>query len=305
MQSGRSILIVANPASGRGRGRVMAEGVAARLGPRGFDVTIRYTTCSGDAERIAGEVSLSSEHRPDCVVACGGDGTMQEVANALAAARSTLGDACAAMGLAPAGRCNDFARALGILPDPAAVADILAGGEQSPIDLGRINGRYFCTVATTGIDAEVTSFVDSMHLPLRGTPAYLYGALRVLLRYRPPTLRICGDFGTIERPLLIASSANTSSYGGAIPIAPDADPADGQLDLCVIHPVSTWRALTLLPTVLRGRHGDLPEVQFVRTRGFTIEAAEPLELWADGERIGHTPAKIEIVPGAVHVVLPG
>lgn len=282
----------------------MAQEVAARLHSQGFNVAVRYTARSGDAEHIARDVSLASDNRPDCVAACGGDGTIHEVANALASARLTLGDSCPAMGLAPAGRCNDFARVLGILPDPATVADVLARGRQTPMDLGRVNHRFFCTVATIGVDAEVTSFVDSMRLPLRGTPAYLYGALRVLLRYRPPTLRIDGDFGTIEKPLLIASTANTSSYGGAIPIAPDADPTDGQLDLCAIEPVSTWRALTLVPTVLRGRHGQLPEVKFIRTRSFTIDAEEDVELWADGEHIGHTPAKIEIAPGAVHVMLP-
>ncbi len=116
--------------------------------------------------------------------------------------------------------------------------------------------------------------------------------------------KITGDFGVIEQPIFLASTANTSSYGGAIKIAPRATPTDGQLDLCVIEAVSRLRALTLLPTVLAGRHCSQPEVRFIQTTRLTIDATEPLDLWADGERLGHTPATIEVAPGAIRVMLP-
>jgi len=304
MSVNRAIAIVVNPASGRGRGVRTANSVAASLRDRGFQVAVKYTRSSGDAEHIAREVSLDEHRRPGCVVACGGDGTTQEVANALASLKSSLGEACPVMGLAPAGRCNDFARAVSVPTDPAAIADVLGGGEPCPVDLGRVNDRYFCTVATIGVDAEVSSFVDSMRVPLSGTAAYLYGALRVLSRYRPRNLRIAGDFGVIDEPLFLASSANTSSYGGAIEIAPGAVPTDGQLDLCIIESVSRLRALTLLSAVLAGRHCSLPEVRFIQAKRFTIESSDSLELWADGERAGRTPVTIEAVPDAVRVMVP-
>ena len=108
----------------------------------------------------------------------------------------------------------------------------------------------------------------------------------------------------IDKLVFLASSANTSSYGGAIRIAPGASPTDGMLDLCIIDAVSRLRSLTLLPAVLLGRHACCPEVQFIQTKRLTIEADQPLELWADGERIARTPVTIEVVPGAVRVVLP-
>jgi diacylglycerol kinase (ATP) len=208
------------------------------------------------------------------------------------------------MALAPAGRCNDLARALGVNSDPAQIAEIVAGGHTQPIDLGRINGRYFCTVATVGIDAEVSSFVDTSWVPLRGTAAYLFGAMWVLSRYRAPGVRLEGDFGVIERPVFVASSANTSSYGGAIEIAPGAVPTDGELDLCVIDAVSRPRALALVASVLRGRHLNEREVQFIRTKRIRIEAERELTLWADGERVATTPSIIEVMPAALHVALP-
>jgi diacylglycerol kinase (ATP) len=208
------------------------------------------------------------------------------------------------MGLAPAGRCNDFARVLGVSTNAQAMADVLTNGTPCSIDLGRVNDRYFCTVATVGVDAEVSSYVDAMRVPLSGTAAYLYGALCVLGRYQPRTVRIAGRFGVIEQAVFLASCANTSFYGGSIPIAPGAVPIDGLLDLCIIDALSTWRALRLIPTVLKGRHRLEPEVRFIKTKRLSIETGEPLELWADGERIGRTPATIEVAPGAVEVMLP-
>ncbi len=304
MSQASDILIVVNPTSGRGRGQRAAEAVAADLHKRGADAVIRHTTAMGDAEQVAREVSLDPAQRPRCIVACGGDGTMQEIANALASLKAELADDCPVMGLAPAGRCNDFARVLGVTPNPGVIAGILADGEPRAIDLGRVNGRYFCTVATVGVDADISSYVDKMGVPLTGTAAYLYGTLCVLRRYRGRHLRIEGDFGVIEQPVFVASSANTSSYGGAIPIAPEAVPDDGKLDLCLIDDISRLRSLTMFPRVLFGRHCLQREVRFLRTSRMNIQSDKPAELWADGERIGCTPATIEVAPAAVRVMLP-
>jgi len=304
MDSKPTILIIANPISGKGRGRRMAEGVCEELKRHGLAAEVRFTQAAGDAERIAREAVEGDGHMPACLVPCGGDGTIQQVANILAEARTRLGERCPTMGLAPSGRCNDFARALGISTDVERIARVIATGTTRPVDLGKVNDRHFCTVATVGIDAEISRYVDEMTLPLAGTIAYLYGAVSVLLRYKPRALRIQGDFGCIEEPVFLASSANTSSYGGAVPIAPGADPTDGLLDLCVIEHTSIWRAFRLIPTVLRGRHIARREVSFLQTKRFTIDAPEPVELWADGERIATTPATVEIAPAALQMRLP-
>lgn len=279
----------------------MADGVGERLHAQGFDVRARFTERRGDGERIAAGALGESDQFPDMIVACGGDGTIQEIANALVKSRDWNGASPPALALAPAGRCNDFARVLGISPTVESIVGAITDGEPRSVDLGCVNGRHFCTVATAGIDAEVTDFVDHMRMPLAGTPAYVYGALRVLLRYRPYHVRMEGDFGTVECPIFIASTANTSSYGGAIPIAPSASPVDGQLDVCVITYMSKLRALAMIPRVMRGRHLVHPQVHFVRTRRYTLSSREPLELWADGERIATTPATVEIVPAAISV----
>lgn len=299
----RRFLLIVNPAARKGRGRAMADAVAADLHRHGHDVTVEATAAAGDARQIAADAARNG-NAPDCIVACGGDGTLQEVAGALAEARRDRGDACPLLGLAPAGRCNDFGKALGIRARPDAISSCLREGSPGDIDLGRIGDRYFCTVATVGIDAEISRFVHEMKMPLQGTPAYLYGAIRVLMRYRPRVLRLEGDFGVIEQAVFVASTANTSTYGGSIRIAPAASPCDGKLNVCVIDSLPRWRALMIIPVVLLGRHTTHPCVRFVETRRLSIQCDPPVELWADGEPVGHAPTTIEVVPSAVRILLP-
>lgn len=305
MTAPRSILLIANPTSGKGRGARLVAAVAQSLRDRGLTVSIEETHRSGEARTIAEQASRRMS-RADTIVACGGDGTVQEVANALALRRIEVGDDCPTMGLAPGGRCNDFARVLGIHSDPNEIAEVLAAGTTRPIDLGRINDQYFCTVATVGVDADISDYVNDMHVPLRGTIAYLYGTLRVVPRYSGRALKLTGDFGTIEQPVFVASTANTSSYGGAIRIAPQAVPDDGMLDLCLIDHVRGWRTLSLLRRVVMGKHEGEREVRFIRTREFTIESAngDSTKLWADGEPIANTPVTVRVAPAALRVIVP-
>jgi diacylglycerol kinase (ATP) len=187
---------------------------------------------------------------------------------------------------------------------PVAIADILTTGSPTALDLGLVNGRHFCTVATVGVDAEISRYVDTMRMPLTGTLAYLYGAMCVLARYKPLTLHLTGDFDEIQRPIFLASCANTSTYGGAIRIAPDASPTDGFLDICVVDAVHPLRVPRLVGAILRGKHTRKPEVHILRTRQMHIDATETLAIWADGERIAETPATFSAAPQAIRVVLP-
>jgi len=303
MNSRRSIVIVANPQSGRGRDPRLPETIADRLRQAGRIVSIAYTEKRGDGE-LASMAAMQKEPVPECIVACGGDGTIQEVAHALAISRDQLGQRTPILGLAPCGRCNDFARVLGIGPSVDRIVDVILHGTSHSIDLGRVNDRFFCTVATIGVDADISRYVDRMRVPLRGTLAYLYGTLCVMSRYRGRQLRIEGDFGVIDQPIFVASTANTSSYGGAIQIAPHAMPFDGYLDLCIIDQISRFRSAVMLPRILAGRHTLSHGVRFLRTRKLNIESQQPVEIWADGEPVARTPVTIEAMPAAIRVALP-
>ncbi len=298
-----SYTIVYNPVAGRGRAARIASVVRDELIRRNQSCTLIATEKRGQAESIARDlISSNSSGGPVCVAACGGDGTIQDVANALA----NVPPDRAVMAVIPAGRCNDFARALGLPKLPTELAGVLIDGVARPTDLGRVGQRYFCTIAAMGFDAAVSRFVNDMRMPLKGPAAYVYGTLNMLLRYRTPTLRLTGDFGQHEGPVFLAATANTPWYGGAMHIAPPANPFDGKLDVCLVGPTTKFRVLGMLSRVMRGRHVELPEVSMLRTTRLNAEliSGQDVEIWADGEPISQLPATIECVPGAVTIMLP-
>ena len=298
--------IVANPTAGQGGAARLAVRLRHLLEQSGAQASVHLTGAKGQAESVARAILEDEARRVGgrvCLVACGGDGTVQEVANALLAD----GRQCSldvTLGLAPAGRCNDFASAFGIQARLADIAEVLLRGRTTAVDLGRVNQRYFCTVAAMGFDAAVSRFVNDMKMPLSGTLAYMYGILRVLPVYQPAQVHLVMDGSTMEGPVYLAASANTSSYGGRLHICPGANARDGMLDLCLVAPLSRWRVLRLLHRVLRRRHTDLPEVRLIRTRSLRIESPRSQEIWADGEFVTRTPATVEAVPSALRMMVP-
>ncbi len=300
----RRFLIIFNPTAGRGRGGRVATAVDRLLRAAACDSRVVSTAGPGDAQRITTDaLAADSGDRPLCVVACGGDGTIQDIVNALAAAEESH----AVLGLMPVGRCNDFARSLGVPTDPQLATEILTSGRSRRVDLARAGERYFCTVAAIGFDAAVSRFVNEMRMPLRGPLAYVYGTFRTLFRYQTPNLRLQGDFGEYVGPAFIAACANTPSYGGAMSIAPDADVHDGLIDICLVTRIAKRRVLRLLPRVMAGSHGTLPEVRMLRSGLVKIapeDSSSQIEVWADGEPIGKLPITVESVPNAINVMLP-
>lgn len=301
MDSPDGILIIANPTSGKGRHPKLLEYVTDHLRADGADVEIMCTQARGDAERMARTAAEDASGRPRCIAVSGGDGTIQEVVNGLVPLSKTLGDDTPTLGIIPSGRCNDLAHALKLPTEPRAVAQVLLGREPTAIDLGRVNGRYFCTVATMGFDAAVSRYVDDMRMPLSGTIAYLYGAAITLFRYRPIEVKLTGDFGTHQGRVFLASTANTATYGGSIPIAPGASPTDGVFHLCIIGHIPGISRLPMLYRATRGDHIHHREVHLLETQTVQIETPTPQELWADGEHIADTPAAITIERGAIRV----
>jgi diacylglycerol kinase (ATP) len=107
-----------------------------------------------------------------------------------------------------------------------------------------------------------------------------------------------------EKLTLLAAFANTQFYGDGMRIAPQADFADGKLDICRIHKLSPLKLLGMFPTVYFGRHLLLPEVGYSRAERVRVETETPLDLYADGEFVCRTPAEISVAAGALRVIYP-
>lgn len=308
-------LLILNPASGR-RDLRKAEEVLRRLEQVG-EARLAQTEGRGHARRLATEALAAGA---SLVVGCGGDGTLQEIASALAGSG-------AAMGIVPVGRCNDFARALGftLKETPSQLADILISGPTRRVDVGVVEPSAaasvpavavphpafstdrpaFCTVATLGFDSSVNRYVEQHRLALKGTAAYLYAIARVLMNLKCPRVRLRGDFGLFEGEILLAATANSPFYGGAMHIAPGARLDDGLFHVCIVRAVHRCTVLRMLPKVMRGAHLSHPAVQLAKTSYLDIQTPDgPEWVCADGESLAQTPLVLRNIARVLQVRAP-
>ncbi len=250
--------------------------------------------------------SWLADHAGSCkaIVVIGGDGTVQAIVRELAGMRSNV-----PIGLIPAGTGNDLARALGIPPDPEGALECLLRGSVRKLDVGRVGDRYFTTVLGMGFDAKVVETVASSwykklgRLLRSGKLPYMAGIVRTLFFYRPSQVRIRVDGRTNDFPdVWLAAVANSPTYGGGMRVCPAADMEDGQLDLCVIHGISRWSFIRLIPLIIRGEHANLPAVTMLRGARVEIEAEAAMLAYGDGEKIGEGCISVDVVPQNLSVI---
>jgi diacylglycerol kinase (ATP) len=290
-------LIIANPVSGRQTAPAAASRVRQLLEAAGAKVDLQLTTGKGDAFHRA---IAAVKNGVKIVAGCGGDGTLHEIAAAIE-------NSPTALGIIPHGRCNDFARALGFPKSaaPEQFAKILLEGRRRKVDLGAVGKKRFLTVATLGFDSDASRFVETRRLWVKGTPAYLWAVLAVLWRFRSPTVLLRGDFGAWEGRILLTATGNTSSYGGAMKITPNAKLDDGIFHVTLVEAVSKLTVLRVLPRVIKGTHLSHPRVRVLTTSWLEITTPEgPQWICADGESLCQTPCRLEIHPNALEIVAP-
>lgn len=294
------IVVVANPAAGGG---AVAAGsrAAATLRAGGARVELVVPTDEAALRRSA---RIAAETGVDAIVAAGGDGTANLVAQSCLAHGVTFG-------LVPSGTGNDNARSLGIpLGDPdSAARAVLAGlAAERRIDVGWAQagtepGRAFLGVLSTGFDSAVNERANRMRR-LGGTARYVAALARELRAFSPLEYRIEVDgvpFGPGRA--LLASVGNGPGYGGGMLVCPSADPADGLLDLTVLGAVPTATFVRLFPSVYRGTHVRHPVVTTARGTRLRIDAPGGVA-YADGERFGPLPVTVTVRPGALRVAAP-
>jgi diacylglycerol kinase (ATP) len=246
----------------------------------------------------------------DAILIFGGDGTIHRHLPALVRLQLPVL-------IVPAGSGNDFARALKLqsAQDSLRVWRNFEVGklQARPIDLGVIvstptpeQKHYFCCVAGIGLDSAVACRANEMPRWLRGHGGYALALLPLLAKLPAFPLRLTQFNGvaTVESQnlTLLAAFANTQFYGDGMRIAPQADFADGKLDICRISPLNPFRLFCMFPTVYFGRHLKLPEVEYTRAERVQLQTDSPLEVYADGEFVCRTPAEISVAAGALRVI---
>ena len=290
------ILFILNPVAGHGRSRRVFERLQAMLaGHRQLQPVVWQTAGPAHARELAARAAQEGYQR---VVAVGGDGTVHEVINGLMDAGPQLAGGVR-VGVVPAGSGNDFARNLGLPSDPGEAARLLARGEAHPIDVGRVNDRHFANLAGVGFDAEVAAWANRVPKFIPGTFTYLAGVLALLARYRNAEVSLELDGRPLQGRAFLVAVGNGPRYAGGMAICPGAVMNDGRLRVVLCGDLQRGEILRLLPTIYQGRHVGHPKVQTFDVRRLSLHARRPLAVHADGELVGYTPARFEVVPGAI------
>jgi YegS/Rv2252/BmrU family lipid kinase len=285
--------LIVNPSAGGGRAGRALPAVLAALAAAGIPHRAERTRSLDHARELA----RGAAARGEIAVAFGGDGLVGAVADAV---RNTDG----VLAVLPGGRGNDFARVLGIPLEPVAACAVLTTGVERVLDLGEVGGRTFVAVASCGFDSDCNRIANETRF-LRGTPVYVYSALRGLVGWRPARFSLELD-GEAPESMVGYSVviANSKAYGGGMYIAPGASLEDGLLDVLTIADMPKSRFLRLLPTVFKGRHVQAPEVSVRRARELRVSADRPFTLYADGDPIAELPVTVRALPRAVRVIVP-
>ena len=230
------------------------------------------------------------------LVACGGDGLVTEVAGVAA-------DTGRRLAVVPTGAGNDFARVLGYDPKhPLDAFDALANGHDRVVDLGRVNGRWYTCVTASGFDAEANRWANTVQR-LSGTTLYVAAVLRTLAVYKPHPFRLTVDGEAHEIRAWLVAVGNGPAYAGGMHIAPDARLDDGLLDVTVVGAMSKPEFLVQLPEGVQGHARAAPEGADVPRRRASSSSRStrrvPMEVYADGERVGPLPGTMEAVRDAL------
>jgi len=242
------------------------------------------------------------------VVAFGGDGTLNEAVNGV-----LRGGGGAELASIPLGTGMDFGRTHDIprrFDD--AVRAVLSGGTRT-VDVGRVTyrtwagedaERYFDNVSSAGMSGAVAQRANGMSKALGGRTTFFYALVRVFFEWENTEVAVQLDQESRAGRMHDVIVANGVWHGGAMKLAPDALPDDGLFDVVLIGDVNRLDFVTTAPKLYRGTHVHHPKVEVLRSRTVTVESDEPLPIELDGEQVGTTPARWEIVPGALRIRTP-
>jgi YegS/Rv2252/BmrU family lipid kinase len=227
----------------------------------------------------------------------GGDGTINEIIQALAGSETALG-------VLPTGTVNVWAREMGIPFDVAGARNVLLHGQTRRVDLGCVNGRYFLMTVGIGLDGTITQAVEKKPLKRLGIFGYFLAATWFGPGYQSFPITLHRDGNTVNVRALQIFIGNTQLYAGAFKFTWQAKCDDGLLDLCIVRKRGPLgRFVVLWDFILRREKRSL----WVRYETFTsieIDSPQPIAIQVDGESAGYTPATFSIVPGGLKVIVP-
>jgi diacylglycerol kinase (ATP) len=254
-------------------------------------------------------IELAEHTDADLVVACGGDGTMNEIVNGLM--RREMRPELA---IIPLGTGMDFVRTYGIPSTFEGAVHVAVHGTARTIDVGRVDfrewsgtraTRHVANVGSVGMSAAVAQRANGMSKAAGGRATFFYALVRVFFEWQNTPVTVELDDGTRrESRMHDVIVANGRWHGGAMHLAPEAEPDDGLFDVVLIGDVNKRDFVTTVPKIYRGTYLAHPKIELLRSRSVAVDAPERLPIELDGEQVGTTPAHFEVVPGAIRLRVP-
>lgn len=293
----KKVKMIINPSSGRQTVESRIDLLAKLLLDDGYIVGKFFTEKKNDAMKAAME---ACEGDWDIIIACGGDGTVNEVAKGVAESENKIPVAILA-----SGTVNDFANYMKIPTKISEFHQMIKRENVIDIDLGKIKDNYFVNVAAGGLLTSVGYQVQPEAKAMLGRLAYYFEGLKELIieGLEPMKVKFESAEYTNEEEILLFLVSNSSSIGGFRNLAPDADVLDGLVDILIIKNCDIAELANIFFNVLMGEHINHPKVVYFKTKKITIKTEKNVPIDIDGEYGGKLPATFEVVPKGMKLII--
>ena len=291
-----------NPLAGRGGA---GSNIAAVRAAFAYHNILAEAIKAASATDFVEQVRNAKAQGCRTMVAVGGDGTLQLLANEVAGSGVLVG-------VIPAGSGNDFAAALGIPKNIEKAVAVIAKGNTREVDLACARfatgeQRLYLGGGGTGLDAEAARLASGHFRMWPGRIRYLASAIAALRGFRGVEVQVefpAGESARINKNVLLAVVLNTPTFGGGLRLAPEARIDDGRVDLVLVEMLSKFDVLTLLPRLLISGELKTQKIWHVKASGVKLSAADEPWFQGDGELLGHAPVEVTAWPGALRIFAP-
>ena len=283
--------VIHNPVAGTKRGNRI-DRVRDFLSSRGVAFRIRETAGPGDAVLMAREAAHAGA---ETVVAVGGDGTLNEVANGIAGSDTRLLPV-------PLGTGNVFAKEFSLPPSPEGCLALLDEGKTVSVLLSKANDRYFVLFASAGFDAEVVEQMTPRQKNALGISAYVLVGARHILRPQPTLWVEFPDRERIEAQSVIV--ARGRKYGGNVTIAPSGDISGNTFQVILLLRKGRWAIARFALDILRGKHVAPPRVSVREAPSIVVRCRIPSAAQVDGDYLGSLPVRFAVTDVRLRIVVP-
>jgi len=289
------VRFIINPSSGRQSFQKFIDDVSLGLLDKGFEVSRFYTKGAEDA--LEETLRLCSSDI-DYIVACGGDGTVNEVANGIGHSECKK-----PLAIIPSGTVNDFSTIIDMPKSVEAYVDMIQAGKTKQVDMGLCGDKYFVNVAAGGFLTGVAHQVSTESKTALGRTAYYVHGLREFLvdGIKPKRIKCTSEEYVGEDEAILFLISNTSSIGGFKKLAPLAEIEDGLLDVLIIRKTDMANVVSIFLSLSTGKHINNKDVVYFKTKNVLLESFEDIEVDMDGDFGGMLPMRFKVAEKALTI----